>query len=198
VRHAFQIFVTLGVFGPFLLGIADSSFLFLPFGNDLLVAVLIARSHRLAWEYVPMAALGSMVGILLLDLVSRTGGEVGLERLTNRKRLQDLKRKVDQDAGYAVAIACLAPPPFPFTPVIAAASAFQYPRGKLLSIAFAARIARFSIVAALAIAFGPEILSITRTSAFFWTMIGFLALCVIGSVLSVGGWVQRGPKGKSG
>ena len=194
VRHAFQILIHLGVFGPFLLGIADSSFLFLPFGNDLLVAVLIARNHLLGWEYVPIAALGSVVGIFLLDFVSRKGGEAGLERLTNRKRLQELKRKIDEDAGYAVAIACLAPPPFPFTPVIAAASAFQYPRKKLLSIAFAARIVRFAIVAVLAILFGPEILSVTRTSVFFWAMMGFVLLCVVGSVLSVGSWIRHSRK----
>ncbi len=191
VRDAFQIFLHLGVAGPFLLGVADSSFLFLPFGNDLLVAVLVARQHALAWQYVPMAAAGSVVGILLLDLVCRAGGEAGLEKLTGRQRVEELEAKIKKDAGYAVAVACLAPPPFPFTPVIAAASAFQYPRRKLLSIAFAARIVRFFVVAELAIAFGREILSVERSPAFFWTMIGFVALCVIGSAFSIASWVRH-------
>jgi len=34
--------------GPLVLGIADSSFLVLPFGNDVLLTVLIARNH--AWR----------------------------------------------------------------------------------------------------------------------------------------------------
>jgi membrane protein YqaA with SNARE-associated domain len=55
----------------------------------------------------------------------------------------------------------------PFTPVIAAASAFQYSRRKLLLLAFVARLARFSIVAALALIFGRQILSIARSTAFF-------------------------------
>jgi membrane protein YqaA with SNARE-associated domain len=197
LRSAFQVFVHLGALGPFFLGIADSSFLFLPFGNDLLVAVLIARHHALAWEYVPMAAAGSVTGVFLLDLVARAGGEAGLEKLAGRKRFEQLKRTIDRGAGYAVAIACLAPPPFPFTTVIVAASVFQYPRRKLLAIAFVARTARFGIVAALAIIFGPQILSITRSRAFFWTMIGFVALCVIGSVLSVIGWIRRSRKHKA-
>jgi len=192
VRNAFQIFLHLGAAGPFLLGVADSSFLFLPFGNDLLVAVLVARQHAHAWEYVPMAAAGSVLGIFLLDLLCRTGGEAGLEKLTGRKRFEELERKMQKGAGYAVAVACLAPPPFPFTPVIAAASAFQYPRRKLLSIAFVARIVRFFVVAELAIAFGRQILSVERSPAFFWTMIGFVALCVIGSVISIVGWIRHG------
>lgn len=191
MRDALQIFLQLGVAGPFLLGIADSSFLFLPFGNDLLVAVLVARQHALAWQYVPMAAAGSVVGIFLLDLVCRAGGEAGLEKLTGRPRVEELEAKIKKDAGYAVAVACLAPPPFPFTPVIAAASAFQYPRRKLLSIAFAARIVRFFVVAELAIAFGREILAVERSPVFFWTMIGFVALCVIGSAFSIASWVRH-------
>jgi hypothetical protein len=36
----------LGYFGPVLMGALDSSFLFLPFGNDLLVVTLVARNHH--------------------------------------------------------------------------------------------------------------------------------------------------------
>jgi membrane protein YqaA with SNARE-associated domain len=196
LQNAFQVLAHLGALGPFFLGIADSSFLFLPFGNDLLIAVLIARRHVLAWEYVPMAAAGSVVGVFLLDLVARTGGEAGLERLAGRKRFEELKKTIDRGAGYAVAIACLAPPPFPFTPVIVAASVFQYPRRKLLAIAFVARTTRFCTVAALAMIFGPQILLIAKSTAFYWTMIGFVVLCVIGSVFSVAGWIRRGRKHK--
>ena len=45
VRHVAQWLIHLGVFGPLLLGILDSSFLVFPFGNDLLVVALTARNH---------------------------------------------------------------------------------------------------------------------------------------------------------
>ncbi len=67
----------LGIFGPLLLGIADSSFLFLPFGNDLLIVILSVDSHSPLAFYVAMAAIGSTLGVLLLDLVCRKGGERG-------------------------------------------------------------------------------------------------------------------------
>ena len=41
------------------MGVLDSSFLFLPFGNDLLVVSLVARHHQGFIVYVLLAATGS-------------------------------------------------------------------------------------------------------------------------------------------
>src|SRR5579883_3549299 len=181
----------LGPAGPLLLGVADSSFLFLPFGNDLLLVILLAQNHKLFPVYVPMAAVGSAIGVFLLDLVCRKGGEEGLKKMMKEKRFDYLKKKMSQRAGFAVALACIAPPPFPFTPVIAAASAFEYPRAKLLLIAFFTRALRFSLVGLAAIEFGGGILRIARSTPFLYTMWVFIAFCVVGSVISVYGWLKR-------
>lgn len=190
MHSLFQFFLRLGAAGPFLLGVADSSFLVLPFGNDLLLLILVARRHSLAWEYVPVAAAGSVIGIALLDFVCRRGGEAGLQKVLKPKQFERLERKSSRRAGYAVAIACLAPPPFPFTAVIAASSAFQYSRARLFSIAFVSRMIRFSIVAVLAVIYGPQIRSIVQSPAFFSAMIGLIAICVVASVYSVVGWIR--------
>jgi membrane protein YqaA with SNARE-associated domain len=152
-----------GAAGLLALGVADSSFLIFPFGNDLLLLTLIARKHSLAWEYVPIATAGSVTGIFLLDLVTRKGGEAGLEKMMSRKRFDYWKKKMNERAAYTVMLGCLAPPPFPFRAVIVAASALQYPRHKLLSVAFVSRFARFSIVAVLAIVFGRQVLSVVES-----------------------------------
>lgn len=143
-----------------------------------------------------MAATGSVVGVFLLDLVCRKGGEAGLEKMMSKKRLNYLKKKMSKRAGYAIVLACIAPPPFPFTAVLAAASAFQYPRRKLFPIEFLTRLVRFSIIAALASVFGREILSIMRSRTFTWAVIGFVILCAIGSVFSVVGWLRRSGSSK--
>src|SRR5579883_1033271 len=197
MRRFLGIFLHLGALGPLLLGIADSSFLFLPFGNDLLLVISLARDHRLFATYVPMAALGSTIGVLLLDIVCRKGGEEGLKKKLNPKRFEMLKSKIDQRAGFAVALACIAPPPFPFTPVIAAASAFEYPRLKLLSIAFVVRLVRFTLVGLAAIWLGRQILEIAKSKEFLWAMYFFIGLCVIGSAISVAGWVRRSRRSSS-
>ncbi|HLH39002.1 MAG TPA: VTT domain-containing protein [Bryobacteraceae bacterium] len=191
MHRFFAFFLHLGVFGPLILGVLDSSFLFLPFGNDILIVVLIARKHQeYAW-YVLLAAAGSTAGVLLLDLVCRKGGEEGLRKMLKPKRYEYFEQKMDKRAGLMIALACIAPPPFPFTPVIAAASAFQYPRKRELLIVFFARLVRFSLVGLAAILLGDEILRIVKSGPFYWAMIGFIVLCAVGSAYSVYGWVKR-------
>jgi membrane protein YqaA with SNARE-associated domain len=181
----------LGVFGPLILGIADSSFLFLPFGNDLLIVILTARDHSGLPLYVATAAIGSTLGVVLLDAVCRKGGEEGLKRMMKPARLAYFKRRMTSQAGIAIATACLAPPPFPFTLVIASASAFEYPRVRLLSLVLIARSIRFTIIGLLAIRFGRQILRIAKSPQTEWIMLGFIGLCAIGSAFQVAQWVRR-------
>jgi hypothetical protein len=135
------------------------------------------------------AAIGSTIGVLLLDLVCRNGGEELLKRLVKPKLLDYLKRQMEQHATAALIVTCLAPPPFPFGAFIAAASAFQYPRPRLLILVFVARAVRFSLVGWAAIYFGRQILRIADSTDFLWAMGGFIALCVIGSIVSVIHWI---------
>ncbi len=191
VRHLLAWLLKLGIFGPLLLGIADSSFLFLPFGNDLLVVVLVARNPARLPFLILTAAVGSTLGVLLLDAVCRKGGEEGLKRMMKPRRLEYFKRRMAKGAAVAVALACLAPPPFPFTLVIASASAFAYPRQRLLAWVLVTRAVRFTIVGLLAIRYGRDILRIARTPEATWIMLAFIALCIIGSVFQVMQWIRR-------
>jgi len=191
LRPLFVWLLSLGLFGPLIFGIADSSFLFLPFGNDLLVVILTVNNRpHLPW-YVATAAIGSTLGVLLLDAVCRKGGEEGLKRMMKPRRLEYLKRHMSNQAAIAIGLACLAPPPFPFTVVIASASAFAYPRARLLGLVFITRAVRFGIVGWLAIRFGRDILRIAREPETTWIMLGFIAVCIIGSAFQVLQWVRR-------
>jgi membrane protein YqaA with SNARE-associated domain len=190
IRHFFAFFLYLGALGLVFLGVLDSSFLFLPVGNDLLLVILVARHHGQLPIYVLAASFGSATGVLLLDLVCRKGGEEGLKKMMRPKRLNYLKKKMSESAALPLIITCLAPPPFPFTAVIAAASAFQYPRLRLLGIAFGARAVRFSLVGLAAIRFGRGILRIANSPQFTWFMVGFTTLCLIGSTLSIMRWIR--------
>jgi membrane protein YqaA with SNARE-associated domain len=191
LRHLLAWLLSLGVVGPLIFGIADSSFLFLPFGNDLLVVILTVRDRaHLPW-YVLTAAVGSTLGVVLLDAVCRKGGEEGLKRMMKPRRLEYFKRRMSNQAAIAIGLACLAPPPFPFTLVIASASAFAYPRPRLLGLVFVARAIRFSIIGWLAIRFGRDILRIARAPETTWIMIAFILLCVIGSAFQIMQWVRR-------
>ena len=197
LQHLLSFLVHLGYFGPFLLGIFDASFLFLPFGNDLLIVGLVARHHQGYLLYVAAAVCGCTVGVFLLDLVARKLGEEGVQKMAGKARFEKLKRKIGEKGGRTLVLASLAPPPFPFTMVIAANSALDYPRKRLLGIVAASRGVRFLILGALAMKFGPSILRIAKSAPFKWTMIIFIFLCIVGSIFSVMKWLRHSRPSKS-
>jgi membrane protein YqaA with SNARE-associated domain len=190
VRTLFVFFLHLGAFGLLTLGVLDSSFLFLPLGNDLLLVALTVRHHSLLPIYVAAAAGGSTLGCYVLDLTVRKRGGAGIRKILSAKRLEYVETKVEHHAAAALLIATLAPPPFPFTTVIAAVSALHYPRGKMLGVIAGGRVVRFTIVGLLAIWLGRHLMRFTRTPAFEWSMAAFIALCVIGSAISIYKWIS--------
>lgn len=193
LRHALAIIFSLGYFGPLVLGILDSSFLFMPFGNDLLIVGLSVRHQRQFGQigiYIVMAAIGSVLGVLLIHAVAHKGGEEGITHFMSKKRFEYLKKRITRYGSLALIVGCLAPPPFPFTLLVAAASALGYPRTKLFYLTLAGRIVRFTIVAALAVVFGHRILAIAKSPAFLGCMIVFVIVCLGGSALSVIRWIK--------
>ncbi len=190
-RPLFLFFLHIGYFGPLLLGVFDSSFLFLPFGNDILVVLLIASHHRGFPIYVLMAATGSTVGVFFLDLVARKLGEAGVEKMAGKKRFETLKKKVGSRAGAAIVTATLLPPPFPYTIVVATASALNYSRVRLLMFNWLGRALRFTIVGFLALEFGREVIHVAQSKGFRYTMIGFVILCFGGSAFSIWNWIRH-------
>lgn len=197
----FRFVFHIGYFGPFVMGVLDSSFLVLPFGNDLLVVGLVARNHHGTPWYVLSAAVGSTMGALLLDRVCHHLGEGGLRKLAGESRYEKLKSRITRRAGLAVAVAGLAPPPFPFTTVIAALGALDYSLWRLLLVNFLARGLRFTVLALLALRYGRTVLAIAKSEPFRWSMLLFILLCIVGSGFSIWRWLKQPrrhkPRGKT-
>lgn len=199
LTHAAAVLLHLGGFGLLIMGVLDSSFLTMPLGNDLLVIAMTARRHLLMPYYAVMATAGSVLGCLILDAIGRKGGEEGLEKHVPRNRLEYVRKKVTARAGWALAFASLMPPPFPFSPVVLAAAAFEYPRKKLLAVIAASRFLRFSIEGALAILFGRRILKIAQSPTVEYFIIAIIVISIGASVFSITNWVRRArrvPAGK--
>ena len=192
-RWILHFFRRLGVFGPLLLSALDSSFLVLPFGNDLLLIALVsANRNSLIWiVYVLMSAIGSVIGVLIVDLLMRKAGEKGLLHFVSQKRLEKLKAKLENKAGITVFIATLLPPPFPFTPAVMTASALQTPRGKLLTAVFCGRLLRFGIEAVLALYFGRQVIAFINSDVVTYLVYGIMGIGVVLSTLSVLKWLKR-------
>ena len=197
MRHLAQVlgvfFWKLGGPGLLLLGILDSSFLFAPLGNDILVVAMSAHSHSTVFMlyYALMSTIGSVLGCLLVDVVLRRAGEKGLENQLPKKRLEYVKCKVQKNAAWALVLASIAPPPFPFTPFIMAAAALQYPRWRMAGIVGAARMVRFTTLGVLALLSGRRILRWVQSPTLQWMLLGLTAVCIIGSIISVVRWIRR-------
>src|SRR3979490_2365309 len=89
-------FFSLGGFGLLLLGILDSSFLFMPLGNDLLVVALTAAHNERMFYYVLMATVGSVIGVDFTRWVSAKGGRKGIEGDKKSRRTAYVERKVNE------------------------------------------------------------------------------------------------------
>jgi membrane protein YqaA with SNARE-associated domain len=195
-RSVLAFFRRMGALGLFLLGVCDSSFLFLPFGNDLLLIALVSQG-RDPWRwviYTLAASLGSVVGVTLLDLVVREASKEGAEIFVGSKRLERLKGKIEKRGVWAVFFAALLPPPFPFTAAIAAASALQIARRGMLTAALAGRLVRFTAESLLALYFGRRLLHYLRSDIVEYLIFGLIAVAVVGAFLTVRKWLRARPR----
>lgn len=188
-----RFFLRLGIFGLFLLSALDSSFLVLPFGNDvLLIALVSSEPSSLKWiSYVLVSALGSIVGVFVIDLIMRKAGEKGLEHFISARKIEKFKTKMETKAGITIFLATLLPPPFPFTPVVMTASALQTPKTKLLGAVFVGRLVRFTIEALLALYFGRKLIAYINSDVVTYFVYGLIAVAAVLSTLSLITWLRR-------
>jgi len=181
-------FSVLGYFltpaGVFMMGILDASMVFfLPLGIDFVVIIMTARKPELFWLYALLATLGSLVGAAGTFWVGKKAGEAGLSRFVRPKRLERVKAQVNR-GGVLVAGLALIPPPFPFTPFVLASGALGMHAWSFFVPLAVARAFRFGVEAGLAHRYGSQILRWMKTPTFQAVVGVFIALAVIGTIVS--------------
>lgn len=187
----------LGALGLFVLAALDSSFLFLPFGNDIALISAVSGDPRLSVAAldVSMTVAGSIVGVLIIDVTMRKLGEKGLEHFVKPKKIERLKAKLEKNAWWTLFLASLLPPPFPFTVIVLVAATLQTPRTRLLAAILVGRLIRFSLLALLALRFGERILAVLNSDILEYSMYALAAVSLVGSALSIYKWLHA-KKGK--
>lgn len=147
----------LGAPGLFLISFLDSSVLTFPVINDLLLIELsIQRPARMA-VYASMAALGSVLGCVLLYFLARKGGEALFRRKAGT-RAETIRRWVEKNGFGGMLVAALLPPPTPFKFFVLAAGVFEMPLISFASAIALARAFRYFGIGYLAVRYGAEAL----------------------------------------
>jgi len=147
----------LGAPGLFLISFIDSSVLTFPVINDLLLINLCIQHPTRMPVYAAMAALGSLLGCVLLYFIARKGGEAFFHRKAG-KRAHVIRHWVEKNGFGGMLIAALLPPPTPFKVFVFAAGVFEVPLLSFTSAIALARVIRFFGIGYLAIRFGNDAL----------------------------------------
>lgn len=140
--------------GLFLIAVADSSFLSLPEGNDILIIVLsTGQTWGLMTYYVTMTVIGSVCGCSLLFSVGRRGGAFMQKRM-KKSRLHDLKRLYNQWGPWAIIVPSILPPPTPFKVFVLSAGLLGMPFWKFILAVIFGRSIRYFMWGTLAVLYG--------------------------------------------
>jgi membrane protein YqaA with SNARE-associated domain len=144
------------------IGALDSSLLSLPEINDYLVVGRCIK-HPSAVFYFPLfAAIGSVIGCLLLYTIMRRGGQALLRRRFKRENIERVERAYARYGFLAIAIPAILPPPTPFKIFVATAGTLEYPRWKFLVTVMIARSVRYYVEGVLAVFYGRRVLATLR------------------------------------
>jgi membrane protein YqaA with SNARE-associated domain len=147
--------VSFGALG--ILGIAflDAALIPLPGGPDVVLISLSHHSHAMMPLYVVAAVVGSTLGSFVLYLIARKGGDAALRKFSaeRRARVQRLLEKYDV---WALLVAAVFPPPFPFKLFILSAGAFHMPVWRFFFALIVGRGFRFILEGLAAVYYGEQ------------------------------------------
>ncbi|HSE30167.1 MAG TPA: VTT domain-containing protein [Pyrinomonadaceae bacterium] len=167
-----------------IIGALDSSLLSLPEINDYLVVGRCIKNPSAAFYFPLFAAVGSVLGCLLLYTIMRRGGQAVLRKRFSLSSIRRVERAYARFGFLAIAIPAILPPPLPFKIFVATAGTLEYPRWKFLLTVMLARSFRYYVEGILAVFYGRRVLSFARDNGLVVISI-VAALVIIGIVIYI-------------
>ena len=172
----------LGAPGLFLISFLDSSILTFPVINDLLLIDLSIQHPGRMPLYAAMAALGSVLGCVVLYFIARKGGEAFFHRKAGA-RGETIRHWVERNGFGGMLVAALLPPPTPFKIFVFAAGVFEVPLWSFTSAVLLARVFRYFGMGYLAVRYGEQ--AMPYLAAHKWqTALAVVALVAVSYGLS--------------
>ncbi len=156
MKAFFNKLVALGPFGIFLVGIIDGAGLPNPSGPDIILLLYASQRPDTAFLAAALAVLGSVIGSYILFSIARKGGEVYLERHTERARGKKLRAWFQHYGLITVFIPAMIPIPMPLKLFVICAGALGIRARAFLAVLALARIPRYFAIAYLGSKLGEE------------------------------------------
>jgi len=147
--------IAYGAFGLFALALLDSTFVPLPSSADALMLVLSTRNPSWMLLYAFMATSGSAIGCWILYLISRRAGARALNRFSEAKQRR-VKNWIEKYDAFAVLVATLLPPPFPFKLFVVSAGVFRFSLLRFMLAIIVGRAFRFLLEGYFAVRYGAQ------------------------------------------
>src|SRR5215831_12504132 len=150
-----SVLIGFGALGIFAVALMDAAFIPLPGGPDVVVMALAHNNHAMAPVYIIAAIAGSTIGSLFLYFIARKGGQAALRKFSPQKRarVEDLINRYD---FWALLLAAVLPPPFPFKIFVLSAGAFRMHIWRFITAMVIGRGVRFILEGWMAVNYGEQ------------------------------------------
>src|SRR4029453_17856428 len=178
-EHVISVPIYIAAPAMVLIGALDSSLLSLPEINDYLVVGRCYKYPSAAFYFPLFAALGSVLGCLLLYTIMRRGGQALLRKRFKPESIKRVERAYERLGGFAIAIPAILPHPLPFKIFVATAGTLEYPRWKFLLTVMIARSVRYYVEGILAVYYGRRVLVFFKDN-------GLVIISIVAALLLIG------------
>jgi membrane protein YqaA with SNARE-associated domain len=128
---------------------------------DPLVAFYVHREPSRFFLYTVLAAAGSAIGSLVPYLIGYKGGEALLIKRIGEAKFRRIHGLSEKYGDLALIVPAMLPPPTPFKLFVFSAGVAEMSWPHFMVAIFTGRVARFFILSALTIQFGPQIVDLT-------------------------------------
>src|SRR3954447_17348421 len=128
---------------------------------DPLVAYYVHREPSRFFLYSVLAAAGSAIGSLVPYMIGYKGGEAFLVKRIGQAKFSRIHGLSEKYGDLALIVPAMLPPPTPFKLFVFSAGVLEMNWVHFVIAIFTGRLARFFLLSALTIQFGPQIVEIT-------------------------------------
>jgi membrane protein YqaA with SNARE-associated domain len=145
--------VGLGFVGICAIAFLDAAFIPLPGGPDIVLISLSYQTPALMPLYVLAAVVGSTAGSLILVSIAQATGDATIKHPNSNRRAR-IHRMLDRYDIWALVVAAVLPPPFPFKLFVVPAGLFHMKKWRVTLALILGRGFRFVLEGVAAVYYG--------------------------------------------